>query len=313
MGASSWSNDDYKSYAKTTKHETLSRAEVFKSRNMPASLDPSKLMVNSGPTKGQRIRESCDSDVNPKTTPIIIGLDVTGSMGFVAEHIAKTGLAKLMGDIYEKQPVVGPQILFAGIGDVRSGYGGDEAPLQVSQFEPDIKIVEQLRELWLEGGGGGNQEESYDLPWYFAATKTSHDAWTKRGEKGFLFTIGDEPPPVTALTMGQIKGIFGEGAGDLPVYPSIKATLEAAQETYTVFHIIAEQGDFFQRRDPEMVTSKWKKLLGANVLFMKDCKDLPEIILATLRIASGEDTITVIRESKNPGALMHAFSMADGF
>lgn len=309
MGASRWSDDDYKSYAKSTNHETLSRAQVFTSRYLPEALDPSKLMVNSGPTKGQRIRESRDSDSNPHSTPIIIGLDVTGSMGFVAEYIAKTGLAKLMGDIYETRPVPDPHILFAGVGDVRA-Y--DKAPLQVSQFEPDIKIIEQLRTLYLEGGGGGNREESYDLPWYFAANKTVHDSFDKRGEKGFIFTIGDEPPPEQPLTAAQIKQLFGEGSGDLPVPASIKATLAAAQETYTVFHIVAEEGDFFSRR-PEEVTKKWNDLMGANVLYMKNCKDLPEIILATLRISNGEDVSTVIRESKNQAALLHAFRMNDGF
>ena len=34
--------------------------------------------------------------------------------------------------------------------------------------------------------------ESYELALYFAAYKTSCDAWEKRQKKGYLFTLGDE-------------------------------------------------------------------------------------------------------------------------
>lgn len=308
MGSSSWSDTSYRSYAKATNLEASTREQVFTSRNLKSTLDPSKVMVNSGPLKGMQLRESRDSDVNPESTPIIVGLDVTGSMGFVAEYIAKTGLQKLMNDIYETQPVKGPHIMFSGIGDVRA-Y--DTAPLQVSQFEPDIKIIEQLRELYLEGGGGGNNHESYDLPWYFAATRTAHDNFDKRGQKGYLFTIGDEPPPDRALTRDQIAQVFGN-AGDLPIHKSVNETLAAAQERYKVFHIIAEEGSYYRQR-PTEVRAKWKELMGPNVIFMKDCKDLPEILVATIRIANGEDMAQVIRESKNPSALVYAFEVGDGF
>ena len=69
----------------------------------------------------------------------------------------------------------------------------DRAPLQVTQFEADIRLADQLRELWIEGGGGGNRGESYHLPWAFAAMRTSTDCFERRGRKGYLFTIGDEP------------------------------------------------------------------------------------------------------------------------
>ncbi|HAO33838.1 MAG TPA: hypothetical protein DCQ84_12920, partial [Candidatus Competibacteraceae bacterium] len=59
-----------------------------------------------------------------------------------------------------------------------------------------IRIARQLRRLWLEKGGGGNACESYTLPWYFAATHTAIDCFEKRGKKGYLFTVGDEEPPL---------------------------------------------------------------------------------------------------------------------
>ena len=126
-------------------------------------MDPSKITL----------RESCDSVDNPNSVPIILGLDVTGSMGRYAELIAKKYLPDLMTAIIERSPVADPHLMFMGIGDARMN---DSAPLQVSQFEADIRILESLREIYLEGGGGGNSNESYDLAWYFGANKTKIDS-----------------------------------------------------------------------------------------------------------------------------------------
>lgn len=304
MGYSRWEEKDYTSYVKTTGYTTRSREEVFASRNMKDSLNPAKMMVNHGPSKGQTIRESIDSNENPNSTPIIIGLDVTGSMGFVAEFVAKEALPALMGKIYETKPVSDPHLLFCGIGDVYS----DEAPLQVSQFEPDIKILEQLRDLWLEGNGGGNNTESYDLPWHFAAFNTSTDAWNKRKAKGYLFTIGDEMPPTEPLSTSDIKKVYGNIAGDLPSGLTTKELLKAVQERYQVFHIVAEQGSYARQR-LQKVRSAWKDLMGPNAIFMKDCKDFTEIVLATLRISNLENMNEVIKTSNAPEALKYAFDV----
>lgn len=305
MGASRWSTEDYTDYVSTTNLRSLSRHEVFSSVHLQDALDPTKMRVGAGINKDMAIRESMDSAENPRSTPIIIGLDVTGSMGFVAEEIAKHGLAKIMGDIYEKKPVSDPHLLFAGIGDVAC----DEAPLQVSQFETDVRIVQQLRELYLEGGGGGNDTESYDLVWYFAAFKTEIDC-IKRGEKGYLFTIGDEMPPRFNLDKASLEYVFGK-LGDSPTDIGPARLLSAAQEKYKVFHIIAEQGSY-ARSHLQKVRAAWKELMGPNVIFMKDVKDFPDIMLATLRIANGEDMNQVVAEAAKPEVLAYAFEM-DGY
>ena len=80
------------------------------------------------------------------------------------------------------------QIMFSGIGDAQS----DRVRLQVGQFESDNRMDDQLRTMFLEGGGGGQKSESYELATYFVARHTATDAWDKRGRKGYLFLIGDE-------------------------------------------------------------------------------------------------------------------------
>ena len=153
MGAGRFSPDDWDAFT-TTRTAGKSTAAVF-SHGLNPHLDPRN--IKNG------IRESRDSDANPASTAIIIGLDVTGSMGLIADAIAREGLKTLFTEIYDRQPVRDPHILFMGVGDALC----DTAPLQVSQFEADIRIADQLVDLWLESGGGANACESYTLPWYF--------------------------------------------------------------------------------------------------------------------------------------------------
>ena len=81
-----------------------------------------------------------------------------------------------------------PQILFAAVGDATC----DQVPLQVGQFESDNRMDQNLENMILEGGGGGQKYESYELMFYMAARHTAIDCFEKRGRKGYLFMIGDE-------------------------------------------------------------------------------------------------------------------------
>lgn len=290
MGSSRWSSDDYTAYASTTGYVTAQRHEVFRNEGLPKALDPRNIAI----------RESCDSVDNPNSTPIILALDVTGSMGSYAEMIAKEELPKLMGDILEQQVVSDPHLMFMGIDDVHASARG---PLQVSQFEADIRILEQLREIWLVSGGGGNRSESYDLAWYFAAHKTVIESYTKRGKKGFLFTFGDEEAPYENLTEGDLRAVFD---GQVQACTPAEA-LAAAKKMYHVFHVVIEQGSYF-KHDEQRVRDSWTKLMGNNVLFLKDFRDLSTVVTTTMRIAEGADIDEVVAASANPRVLRHAFS-----
>lgn len=291
MGNARWTTSSYDTYATTTSYRSATRAEVFSNRSMPQELDPSKIVI----------RESCDSVDNPNSTPIILALDVTGSMGEYAEKIAKDGLPELMGRIYEEKPVDDPHIMFMGIDDIHADRGGS---LQVSQFEADIKVLEGLRKIWLVSGGGGNNSESYDLAWHFAATKTKIESFDKRGKKGFLFTFGDEEAPYENLSERDLQRVYGTGEFKT-LTPS--ETLALAKEKYNVFHVIIEQGSYAAARLTK-VRASWKEIMSNNVLFLKDFRDLSDVVVATMKIANGADLHEVIAESKKPEALTYAFS-----
>lgn len=297
MGTSRWDDSAYQRYATTTNYRSASREQVFAHR-MNEKLDPRNVKVGKGERTGLQLRESIISDQNPNPTPIILGLDVTGSMGAVAEQIAKDELPKLMTKIHESGVVSDPHVMFMGIDDVfAQGHGA----LQVSYFEPDLRIVEQLRQMWLVGNGGGNGSESYDLAWYFAGHHTYLEGFEKQGRKGFLFTFGDEPAPYQKLSKRHLETIFGPGnhEGTTP-----EAALKAAQQKFKVFHICVEHAGPSYRG----ARVGWAELLGNNVLFLRDRTCLTDVVIATMAIANGADMESVIAESTCPDELRYAFS-----
>lgn len=288
MGMGSWDDNATRSYAaySSVAKSTSNARELFKARELQSALSPN----------GVTLRESCDSEINPESNAIIIGLDVTGSMGSIAHHIAKEGLGVLMSEIMDRKPVSDPHIMFMGIGDV---HAMDRAPLQLSQFEPDIRIVEQLNELFVEGGGGGNDTESYDLPWYFASTRTAIDCYSKRQKKGYLFTIGDELVP-SGLTQHDVQRVFGVNQIDERVFAERETNhltaedlVGMAQEQYHVFHLVIEQG-YYARRNGERVLAQWDELLGKRALPVDDYEKVCEVIMSAIQVSEGEDVEDVI-------------------
>ncbi len=276
MGHGSWSDKSFESYAMNSSYATKSTKEIFKSSKLHQSLDPN----------GVKIRESRDSKDNPEATAVILGLDVTGSMGMLATVMAKEGLNALCKALYEKQPVSDPHIMCMGIGDLET----DQAPLQASQFEADLRILEQLELLWLEGGGGGNHYESYTLPWYFAAEHTSIDCFEKRKKKGYIFTIGDEnPTPV--LEAHRLEKILGyKPEGNL----TAKELLKKVSKTYEVFHLMVEEGSHYRRHGAQ-VKGAWQELLGQRAISLPDHRMMAETIVSIIQVHEGEDVATVAK------------------
>jgi hypothetical protein len=279
MGHGSYSKDLFSSYAASTTINASTGAvrsvnEIFTNKQTAKAFDP-KLIT---------LRESCDAGDN-ESRAIIIGLDVTGSMGFIAKELACTQLVRLMDCVTQTCPIKTPHLMFMGIGDLAF----DNSPLQATQFEADIRIAQQLTELYLEGGGGGNNTESYDLAWYFAGNKTKIDCFGKRQKKGFLITMGDENPPTT-LSRNGLQNLGFQEEADIPSLES----LQLAQKTYEVFHILIEQGNYITRHGRDDCLAKWQQLLGKRVLPISNYKFVPELIASIIRVQEGEDVDSVL-------------------
>lgn len=275
MGDGRWEPKEWATYS-STKVAGKSTKEVYSSTKIDADLDP----------KGVTIRESRDSEDNPESNAIIVGLDVTGSMHRVLDAMAREGLPTLCEEIYNRKPVSDPHIMCMGIGDVEAG---DRAPLQTTQFEADIRIADQLTKIWLEGGGGGNSYESYHLPWYFAGMHTSIDCFEKRGKKGYLFTVGDEETP-KGLNKKYIEQVFGD---KLQANLNLHDMLDMATKMYHVFHIMVEEGNHYRHRGHKVV-SKWTDLLGQRAIKLSDHTKLAEVIVSTIQLNEGGLTDDIV-------------------
>lgn len=278
MGGSSFNPSDWASSSATLRGKSLH--ETNTAMGLIDTINPAKM-------KGGK-RESCDSDANPNSTAIIVGLDMTGSMRSILSHIMQHGLGELFKEIYARKPVSDPQVLFCGIGDAMVG---DPAPFQVGQFESECgRLIDCLQTFWPNGcGGGGNDMESYDLPYYFAGHLTKTDCMIKRNQKGFIFTIGDEPPP-ELLTKEIIAKVFGiQVEKDLP----FKDVLRTASQSYIPFHIIMSQGSHPTHYGLDCVLNPWRDLLGENAIVCSDHTKLAEVIVSILEVKAGKNKSAV--------------------
>ncbi|MDR2237275.1 MAG: hypothetical protein LBE92_14225 [Chryseobacterium sp.] len=257
MGSTKYDLDARHAKALKAGYGSKSASEIF-------TQNAKRMAHESMNPKGISFRESRDSEVNPNSVPIILGLDVTGSMGHIPHELIKEGLPKLMGGIIQGG-VPDPALLFLGIGD----HECDSYPLQVGQFESgDDELDMWLTRTYIESGGGGNGGESYLLAWYFAAFHTRTDAFEKRNQKGLLFTIGDEPC-LNVLPASAVREIMGTGQ---QTYTHTEL-LKEAQKRYEVYHISVLHSGQALTAD-----RGWKELLGQNCLSITDHTDIPDVI-----------------------------------
>lgn len=266
MGWTRIDPDQWKQYANQVAGKTTQ--QVFRSRGMQDDLNPSKI--------GRR--ESRDSAANPNSTPMIVGGDVTGSMGELARELVQVGMPTLTKEIFERKPVSDPHLMFMAIGDAHT----DEAPLQVTQFESSIVLADQMQRIYVEGNGGGNGSESYHLPWWFASQRCDIDA-TKRGRKGLIFTYGDEsvPPPLTPAQLKRVTGDTIESA------LSAQQLLTMAERSWDVFHIIVGDSGYARNRLPEL-TAEWRALMGERAIVLRDHTKMAELIVSLAQVTAGQ-------------------------
>ena len=260
MGHGSYTASDWSKLKKSRSLDTkTSASQIFTQNKMLDKFNPR--FVNK--------RESRDSEEHTNSTPIAIGVDVTGSMGYLSTQIIKESLNALMIELYGSDIITDPQLMFAALGDVV-----DQAPLQITQFESDIRIAEQLMDLWIEGCGG-DAPEDYQLLWYFLARHTDIDSFNKRGKKGICITIGDAGIH-DKVSAKNINKVFDDNVDK--DFTSAELAREAS-EKYELIHIII--GD---------KTNNLVDVLPGRVLIIKkgNVQYLTDVIVTVLRILNGQ-------------------------
>lgn len=270
MGGGTWSRDTYDSITKSKIDTGTSFAydSYAKRTGSYRAHDDLKVLVDGKPVT----RESRDSEEHPESTPIVIGFDVTGSMGD-NPYILQKSLKGLFGMLVRKDVVSDPQVAIGAYGDTYY----DHVPIQLSQFESDNRIDDNLDNVFIEGGGGGNGGESSTALAWFVANHVVTDAWEKRGKKGYLFLVGDEC--AIEVTSGQSAEILGEAE---PRRIAPEDAFVAAKEKWDVYFLLID--NYAARWQNSL--RKYEELLGKDhVITLETAESAPAVIASVIGFA----------------------------
>lgn len=245
MGSGSFTKDSFMEYSRGVgKLYSMDTGrvsnQVFKEVKLNQRLSPRNIM-----------RECVDDEEHPNTVPIILGLDVTGSMGGACQETAEA-LGVIMQDLFKEyeNSDVNLEFCMMGIGDLEC----DAAPIQMGQFESDVRIAQDLDAIYMEHGGGSNPYESYTAAWYMASRHTDLDA-IKKGRKGIVITMGDEPlnPILFADDVNKVTG------DSLQKDVKTKDLYKEASSNFDIYHI-----DIDHARRGRDYSESWISVIGDN-------------------------------------------------
>jgi hypothetical protein len=207
-----------------------------------------------GPRTYEKKSEPIEKVVDPKkyiktesTTPLIIAIDVTGSMASWPFEIFDR-LPLLFNTLSQYREDLA--ICFAAIGDARV----DHWPLQVTDFAQGFDLEQLLGSLYGEGGGG-DSAESYGL---FAHWVNTHVEIPNASDTPFLIVFGDAPmhPEVRRQ---QISEVMGDRVG-------------ADIDTYQAWQQVSQKWNTWFLRRPtgrlgDTVDQQWGKAVGEQKIF----------------------------------------------
>jgi hypothetical protein len=291
MGSGNWSAADY--------HDRV----TAKRAAGKDAFDYSAAAVSSGNLRvhqtldpqGLRLRESRDSAEHPDSNSIIISLDVTGSMGAVVRGI-HADLPRLHELLLGHRYIPDPQIMFGAVGDATC----DRVPLQLGQFESDNRMDQNLENMILEGGGGGQKTESYELMLYVAARHTSIDCFEKRGRKGYLFMIGDEKA-YPMVKRSEVRKLIGDHVGleaDIP----LEQIVDEVKRKYHLYFLIPGGASYGSDKE---IRGFWDSLVGPErVIALDSPEDTSECIGLTIGMNEGRLNVQQAREQMQKRGLI---------
>lgn len=279
MGHGSWTSTAYTSYTTSTRGVDAATfatmdytaQEIYQSHKLADVLNP------------KNITRLCrDSDEHPYTIPVILALDVTGSMGDASVKVAQK-LNEIMTTLYADDTIQDIEFCVMGIGDL--AY--DRAPIQMSQFESDIRIAEQLDQIYFEAGGGGNHYESYSAAWYMGVKHCDLDCW-KRGKKGIIITMGDELPNPHLPRNGLSKATGDTLQDDVDT----SELLTEAEQKFNIFHIsVDDRSSSYEHYKYFHIDEEWEKRLGPGHYFVSNLNNLANTIVDIIKSCQSSGVI----------------------
>ena len=197
-----------------------------------------------------------DSIATDSTAPVIIVIDQTGSMGdWPATIFSKLPYLENEGKEYLGDDF---EICFMAIGDAYCS--NEKYPLQVRPFAKGLVLKDRLKELVIEGGGGGQTSETYELAGLYALRNVN----IPKAIKPLLIFIGDESA-YDQIPTDLAKNLVGV---DLEKTMPTSALFEKLKQKYSVYLIrkpySASSAVNTLSEDDRKITAKWEKLVGED-------------------------------------------------
>lgn len=231
-----WSGHDFNSARRVyDNHVRRSYGDAVKANKGSTDLIPDSLTTNS-------------------PAPLVILCDVTGSMG----EWPATMFSKLPYLEHEAKEYLGKdmEIAWGAIGDAMSN---DQYPFQIREFAKDTEIKDKLKELIIEGRGGGGQQETYEIAALYCARNINMPNAIKPiciiiGDEGFYNTVNKD-----------LGGKFAKTA--MPKRLNASDVWEELKQKFAVY-LIRKPYRFSGTDDmsptDKAIYAQWEKVLGAD-------------------------------------------------
>lgn len=203
--------------------------------------------------------------------PIIIVLDVTGSNINFA-RLVYDKLPMFYGEIEQKGYLDDFDICVCAVGDASC----DSYPIQIGSPAKGIEIDSWMEKLVLEGCGGGQRRESYELMAHYLLNSCKFD----ESSKPIVFFIGDEMP-YDKVKVNEAKDI------GLPVEVSYDPWKEFNRKFHNNVFIMLNK--YNGMRFEEDITNKWRSILPhEHTIRIPEEKAIVDLMLGILAIQKQE-------------------------
>ncbi len=236
----------------------------------------------------QIAKDDLHPDLNPKNfqdeslksagrTPIVFAVDVTGSMGEWVKIIYEK-FPMFYGQLNMREYAFDPTVSFCAIGDAECS----KVPLQISNFSSGLDIDLNITKLFLEGGGGGNLRESYELAAYFYLEKCILNFH----EFPFLFITGDEAF-FNEVTIKNVQKTFGN---KISQNMNSREVFKTLKDKFNIFHLRKKFDDDNKEKG---MYRQWSDTLGHERVLQVTCpKACIDVILGAIAITTGSRTLS---------------------
>ena len=232
---------------------------------------------------GRSYKDAVASKKNPKDmvpgsiatdvkAPLVVACDVTGSMGeSPATIFSKCPYLDLEGKEYLGDDMA---ISFTAVGDAYS----DQYPLQVRPFVHGLDLKKNLGELVIEGGGGGQRMESYDLAaLYYARNVDMPNAinpiFIFIGDEGLYDFVDKTQASTWARTTvtGRLR------------YKDVLKELKRKYAVYCIRQPYHKTGTDKMSADDKVIHKQWESALGADhMAFLPNAARIVDVIFGIL-------------------------------